>query len=49
MLQVDSPPDLGYLQAVVRKVANFEFELDDFIKEDLWGFEAEENLSHYVL
>lgn len=49
MLKVDSPPDLGYLQAVIRKVANFEFELDDFIKETLWGFEAEEKLSHYVL
>ena len=49
MLKVDSPPDLGYLQAVIRKIANFEFEADDFIKEDIWGFKEEEYLSHYVL
>jgi hypothetical protein len=49
MLEVDSPPDLGMVQAVVRKVSNFEFELDDFIKEDLWGFKNEEKLSPYVL
>ena len=49
MLEVDSPPDLGMIQAVIRKVSNFEFELDDVFKESLWGFKNKEKLSSYVL
>jgi hypothetical protein len=48
MLIIDSPPDLALVQAVVRKVANFEFELDDTIKETIWGFTDEEDISPYI-
>jgi hypothetical protein len=47
MLEVDSPPDLGMVQAVIRKVANFDFESGDYIKEKIWSFKYEETLSPY--
>lgn len=49
MLRIDSPPDLAMMQAIIRKVANFEFETDDYIKENLWGFTDEEYVDTYTL
>jgi hypothetical protein len=48
MLEVDSPPDLDMVQGVIRKVANFDFESGDFIKEEIWGFKDKEVLSPYL-
>jgi len=42
MLRIDSPPNLGLMQAVIRKVNSFDFELGDLIKENIWGFTDEE-------
>jgi hypothetical protein len=47
MLGVDSPPNLSLVQAVIRMVANFEFNTDDLIKVDLWGFTDTEKVDIY--
>ena len=36
MFWLEAPENVGMMQAVVRKIANFEFELDDLLKEGLW-------------
>lgn len=47
MFWLEAPENVGMMQAVVRKIANFEFELDDLLKEDLWQFKTEEVLVRF--
>jgi len=47
MFWIDGPDNLSLLQAVIRKITNFEFELDDWLMEDLWNFTVKEDLVLY--
>lgn len=48
LLQVDAPANLGMLQAVLRKISTFELVDDDWLKENLWNFDLEEEIDYYL-
>jgi hypothetical protein len=51
MFWIVGPHNLSFVQAVVRnlfrKITNFEFELDDWLMNDLWQFNIEEELVYF--
>jgi hypothetical protein len=47
MFWISGPYNLSLVQAVIRKITNFEFELDDVLKEDVWQFTDKEDLVIY--
>jgi hypothetical protein len=48
MLQVDAPNNLGTAQAVIRKISTFEIIDGDIMKENVWGFDLEEEIDFYL-
>jgi hypothetical protein len=48
MFQVDAPANLGTTQAVIRKISTFEIIDGDIMKENIWGFDLEEEIDFYL-
>ena len=48
MFQVDAPDNLGTGQAVIRKISTFEIIDGDILKENVWGFDLEEEIDFYL-
>jgi hypothetical protein len=50
IFRIEAPPNLGLLQAVMRKISTFELIDDTYLKKYLWKiFDEEEGIDHFLL
>jgi hypothetical protein len=48
LMLISGPSNLGMLQAILRKISTFELIDGDIMKEEIWGFDdEEEDIEHF--